>query len=101
MKQKIDQIYKDWLYDSQRLLTIKYENSKIKDDYKTIPIPRTLASRTVEVWINGYQPAVTTGAANKADFFTFVAVNTHNNGPKGSGAPNNTVIYGTVVQNMY
>jgi hypothetical protein len=53
------------------------------------------------VWKNGSQPAVTTGAANKADFFTFVAVNTHNNGPKGSGAPNNTVIYGTVVQNMY
>jgi len=53
------------------------------------------------VWRNGTQPSITSGAANKADFFTFVAVNTHNNGPKGSGAPNNTVIYGTVVQNIY
>lgn len=53
------------------------------------------------VWRNGNQPAITTGAANKADFFTFVAVNSHGNGPKGSGSPDNTVIYGTVVQNMY
>ena len=53
------------------------------------------------VWRNGVQPAVTTGAANKADFFTFVAINSHGNGPKGSGSPDNTVIYGTVVQNMY
>lgn len=53
------------------------------------------------VWRNGSQPAVTVGSGNKADFFTFVAVNTHNNGPKGSGATDNTVIYGTVVQNMY
>ena len=53
------------------------------------------------VWRSGVQPAVTTGAANKADFFTFVAVNSHGNGPKGSGSPDNTVIYGTVVQNMY
>jgi hypothetical protein len=53
------------------------------------------------VWRNGSQPAVTVGSGDKADFFTFVAVNTHNNGPKGSGATDNTVIYGTVVQNMY
>lgn len=53
------------------------------------------------VWRNGTSPSITTGNANRADFFSFVAVNTHNNGPKGSGAPNNTVIYATVVQNMY
>ena len=53
------------------------------------------------VWRNGTAPSITTGNANRADFFSFVAVNTHNNGPKGSGAPNNTVIYATVVQNMY
>lgn len=53
------------------------------------------------VWRNGSQPPVTTGAPNKADFFTFVAINSHGNGPKGSGSPDNTVIYGTVVQNMY
>ena len=53
------------------------------------------------VWRNGNQPAITTGAPNKADFFTFVAVDSHGNGPKGSGSPDNTVIYGTVVQNMY
>ena len=53
------------------------------------------------VWRNGSAPTITTGNPNRADFFSFVAVNTHNNGPKGSSAPNNTVIYATVVQNMY
>lgn len=53
------------------------------------------------VWRNGSAPTITSGNANRADFFSFVAVNTHNNGPKGSSAPNNTVIYATVVQNMY
>lgn len=31
------------------------ESVFIKDDYKTIPIPRTLSSRNMELWINGYK----------------------------------------------
>lgn len=31
------------------------ESVVIKEDYKTIPIPRGLASRNVELWINGYK----------------------------------------------
>lgn len=53
------------------------------------------------VWKNGTQPAVTTGAANKADLFTFIGVNTSTLGPQGAGAINYMVIYGTSVQNMY
>jgi hypothetical protein len=53
------------------------------------------------VWRNGVQPAITTGTLNRADFFTFIAVNTSTLGPSGSTAPNNTVIYATAVQNMY
>lgn len=30
------------------------ETVSIKSDYRTIPIPRSLASRVVELWINGY-----------------------------------------------
>lgn len=53
------------------------------------------------VWKLGFQPAITTGTANHADLFSFIAVNTSTLGPKGSGAPNNTVIYGTALQDIY
>jgi len=53
------------------------------------------------VWRNGTQPKIITGSANKADFFTFVGVNTSTLGPKGQNAVNYMVIYGTAVQNMY
>ena len=53
------------------------------------------------VWRLGFQPAITTGTANHADLFSFIAVNTSTLGPKGSGAPNNTVIYGTALQDIY
>ena len=53
------------------------------------------------VWRNGTQPKIITGSANRADFFTFVGVNTSTLGPKGAGAVNYMVIYGTSVQNMY
>ena len=53
------------------------------------------------VWRNGAQPSVTTGTLDRADFFTFIAVNTSNYGPKGSTATDGVVIYGSVVQNMY
>jgi hypothetical protein len=53
------------------------------------------------VWKTGTQPAITTGTANRADFFTFYSVNTSNLGPKGSGATNNTVIYAVATQNMF
>jgi hypothetical protein len=53
------------------------------------------------VWKSGLQPAITTGSANHADIFSFIAVNTSTLGPKGSGAPNDTVIYGAALQNMY
>ena len=53
------------------------------------------------VWRNGSQPSISSGVSNRADFFTFASINTSTLGPKGSGAPNNTVIYGSVVQNMY
>jgi hypothetical protein len=53
------------------------------------------------VWQGGTPPTITTGTSNRADFFKFVAVNTHNNGPKGTLGPNNTVIYAIATQNMY
>ena len=53
------------------------------------------------VWRNATQPKITTGSLNKADFFTFVGVNTSTLGPKGQTAVNYMVIYGTAVQNMY
>lgn len=53
------------------------------------------------VWRLGFQPAITTGTANHADLFSFIAVNTSTLGPKGSSAPNNTVIYGTALQDIY
>jgi hypothetical protein len=53
------------------------------------------------VWRNGTQPKIITGSANRADFFTFVGVNTSTLGPKGQNAVNYMVIYGTAVQNMY
>lgn len=53
------------------------------------------------VWRNGTHPKIITGSANRADFFTFVGVNTSTLGPKGAGAVNYMVIYGTSVQNMY
>lgn len=53
------------------------------------------------VWRNGTQPNIITGSLNKADFFTFVGVNTSTLGPKGQNAVNYMVIYGTAVQNMY
>jgi hypothetical protein len=53
------------------------------------------------VWRLGFQPAITTGTSNHADLFSFIAVNTSTLGPKGSGAPNNTVIYGTALQDIY
>ena len=53
------------------------------------------------VWRNGTQPKIITGSVNRADFFTFVGVNTSTLGPKGAGAVNYMVIYGTSVQNMY
>ncbi len=53
------------------------------------------------VWRAGLQPSITTGSANHADFFSFIAVNTSNLGPKGSGAINNTVIYASVLSDMY
>ena len=53
------------------------------------------------VWRNATQPKITTGSLNKADFFTFVGVNTSTLGPQGQTAVNYMVIYGTAVQNMY
>ena len=53
------------------------------------------------VWRNATQPKITTGSLNKADFFTFVGVNTSTLGPQGQNAVNYMVIYGTAVQNMY
>ena len=53
------------------------------------------------VWQGGTSPTITSGTSNRADFVKFVAVNTHNNGPKGSLGPDNTVIYAIVTQNMY
>ena len=53
------------------------------------------------VWQGGSQPTITTGTSNRADLFKFIAIDSYSVGPKGSGAPSNVVIYGTVVQNMY
>lgn len=53
------------------------------------------------VWQGGSQPTITTGTSNRADLFKFIAVDSYSVGPKGGSAPDNVVIYATVVQNMY
>jgi hypothetical protein len=52
------------------------------------------------VWKSGTAPTITTTNGH-ADVISLYAINTSGLGPKGSGATNNMVIYGTYDQNFY